>query len=213
MLPVDTSGPTSPPASSITSGIDKYLSDVRAKLDGYCETMQSNQNKFDGMVKMLSDLVVSNNGNTNESSPPSTNTAPMAPNTASPNLIDSAICDPYVKYTKDIVGESLQNSLQTFITQNEAKFKTIGNRDTLYYGEYKYRYSGAEHKAQAMPPPLTELVQAIKPHMSDPNSVLNTCLITRYKDGSNFIPPHRDNSPDHNPESEFVTVSLGGTEQ
>jgi len=38
---------------------------------------------------------------------------------------------------------------------------------------------------------------------------LNSCLVTRYKDGSKHIPPHRDNELVIDPESLIVTVSLG----
>ena len=42
-------------------------------------------------------------------------------------------------------------------------------------------------------------------------SVVNSCLITRYKSGSHFIPPHRDDEPLFNPESEIITVSVAST--
>ena len=187
---------------------EKYLTDVQVRLDSYCSTMESNQTKFDDMVKVLSELVLPNNIHTNASASQPIQ-KPMEPNTVSPNTYTNVVCDPYVNYVEDAISESVDISLQAFIIENEAKFKTIGNRDTLYYGEYGYRYSGGEHKAQAMPPLLQELAQLVKPHMSNPNNVLNSCLITRYKDGSNFIPAHRDNEPVFNPESEIVTVSLG----
>ena len=134
----------------------------------------------------------------------------MAPNTASPHLSGASVCKPFVSYITNVLPDSLQTSLQTFIAGNESEFSNIGNsRDTLYFGEYGYRYSGGEHKAKAMPPPLQELITLAKSHITDPAAIFNSCLITRYKSGSDHIPPHRDDEPLFNPESEIATFSLG----
>ena len=128
----------------------------------------------------------------------------------SPNLLDQAPCDPYVQYTKDAVTDTMKNNLLAFIENNNGEFNNIGNsRDIIYYGEYEYKYSGGEHKALAMPPLLEELAQSLKPHMTNPESILNSCLITSYKDGSDFIPLQRDDEPFFNPDSEIVTASIG----
>ena len=60
-----------------------------------------------------------------------------------------------------------------------------------------------------MPPPLQGLIELLKPQLSNPESVVKSCLITRYKTGSDHIPMHRDDEPVFNPESEIVTVSMG----
>ena len=188
-----------------TSVYDEYLAGVQSRLSSYCDSMAANQQKFDTMVKTLSDLVLSSSSPTSESTPA------MTPNTESPHLSDQVLCDPYVFYHKDLIPETAKTSLLNFVAENEANFMNIGNsRDTLYFGEYGYRYSGGEHKALAMPPPLKDLIELLKPQLSDPSAVLNSCLVTRYKTGSDHIPLHRDNEPVFNPDSEILTVSIGG---
>ena len=189
-----------------SNAVDTYLTDVQSRLDAYCSTMLANQQHMDAMVKTLSSLVLSS-----KSGPASGPASPgMAPNTQSPHAAPVMECDPYVSYTQNVVTEALKSSLETFVNSKEAEFKTIGNsRDTLYYGEYGYKYSGGEHKAKEMPAPLQELRELVRSKLSNPESVVNSCLITRYKSGLDFIPPHRDDEPLFNPESEIITVSLG----
>ena len=191
-----------------SSALDTYLTDVQSRLDGYCSTMQANQQQMDDMVKKLSSLVMlSKPGPASEPASPG-----MVPNTQSPHAVSVAVCDPYVRYTQNLITDAMKTSLDTFINSNEAEFKTIGNsRDTLYFGEYGYKYSGGEHKAKEIPAPLQELRELVRTQLSDPESVVNSCLITRYKSGSDFIPPHRDDEPLFNPESEIITVSVGST--
>ena len=47
--------------------------------------------------------------------------------------------------------------------------------------------------------------------MPDENTWLNSCLVTRYKNGEDHIPYHRDNEAFIDPESVIVTVSVGET--
>ena len=190
-----------------TRNFDKYLTDVEKRLNSYSDFMENSRNKFDGMVESLSELI-SVNSNRPVSENPSS--PAMVPNTQSPLSSDTILCNPYVIYSPNAINDTVKHSLEEFISANENDFKNIGNsRDTLYYGQYGYKYSGGEHKPKAMPPPLQELIDLIKPKLSVPESVLNSCLITRYKSGSDFIPLHRDDEPLFNPESEIVTVSIG----
>ena len=190
-----------------TSAYEEYLASVQCRLDGYCDSMTANQQSLDTMIKTLSDLVSSSSSSSNltESTPA------MTPNTESPHAVNQVLCEPYVWYTKDLIPESYKDSLVNFISANEADFKNIGgNRDTLYFGEYGYKYNGGEHKANAMPAPLKDLIELLKPQLTNTGAVVNSCLITRYKTGSDHIPLHRDNEPVFNPDSEILTVSLGG---
>ena len=192
---------------SDSSHFDNFLADVQSKMDGYCNTWQANQQKLNDMVKTLSDLVLSNS-NVPPSEP--TPTPAMAPNTESPHTSDQVLCPPYVSFTENLIPDTFKTSLATFLENSESEFKNIGNnRDTLYFGEYGYKYSGGEHKAKAMPPPLQELIELLKPQLSDPDAAVNSCLVTRYKNGSDHIPLHRDDEPVFNPDSEIMTVSIG----
>jgi hypothetical protein len=60
-----------------------------------------------------------------------------------------------------------------------------------------------------MPKELSDLLEYIRPRLPDPEATINSCLISRYNDGSQYIPPHRDNEPVIDPESHIVTVTIG----
>ena len=205
---------SSPNAGSKVSEFNEYLSSIQIRLNDYCDTINDNQQRFDSMVATLNQLITScgdkpasNVSPSLEDTGLSPSSSAMAPNTASPHLSGASVCKPFVSYITNVLPDSLQTSLQTFIAGNESEFSNIGNsRDTLYFGECGY--SGGEHKAKTMPPPLQELITLVKPHITD--HTFNSCLITRYKSGSDHIPPHRDDEPLLNPESEIATVSIGG---
>ena len=119
-------------------------------------------------------------------------------------------CDPYVRYIKGDVPETLHQSLSTFLSDRQSEFVNIGGcRDTMYFGEYGYKYSGGKHDAKDMPTAVTDLLNLVKENLSDPAAKMNSCLITRYKSGADHIPPHRDDEPLFDPNSEILTVSIG----
>ena len=135
------------------------------------------------------------------------------PVTASPHIKESApTCDPYVSYTENVVAGDLHAELLKFLADNKDKFTTVGeSRDVLYFGEYGYRYGGVYHEACETPAVIQDLLDCARPTMTKPNDWMNSCLINRYTNGTKHIPPHRDDEPYIDPESEIVTVSLGCT--
>jgi hypothetical protein len=60
-----------------------------------------------------------------------------------------------------------------------------------------------------MPKVISDLLDSVRTQLTSTDVVLNSCLVTRYKDGTKHIPPHRDNELVIDPESHIVTVSLG----
>ena len=92
------------------------------------------------------------------------------PNTVSPNSRPvKPVCEPYVKYVSDAITDDLKGKLITLIEENEAKFKTIGDcRDCIYYGEYGYQYTWGKHEPCRTPEVIQDLLQCIRPHMSNP---------------------------------------------
>ena len=133
--------------------------------------------------------------------------------TTSPYIKDpTPICEPYVKYTENVISAELREKLQTFVTDNENKFCTIGDcREVLYFGEYGYRYSGTYHKPCETPEVIQDLLDSVRPQLSNQSEWMNSCLINRYSNGTQFIPPHRDDEAYIDPESEIITVSIGCT--
>ena len=49
----------------------------------------------------------------------------------------------------------------------------------------------------------------MRPHLTNPSSWINSCLVNRYKNGNNHIPAHRDDEAFIDPDSEIITVSIG----
>ena len=60
-----------------------------------------------------------------------------------------------------------------------------------------------------MPKEISDLIESIRPRLPDPKATINSCLISRYSNGSQHIPPHRDNELVIDPESIIITVTLG----
>ena len=79
----------------------------------------------------------------------------------------------------------------------------------MYFGEYAYRYTGGRHEAKPLPSEISDLIQHIRPKLPDSDKAFNSCLITRYRTGANYIPKHRDNEPVIGPESHIATTSIG----
>ena len=162
----------------------------------------------------ISEMQQNMTGNTTRSNETSTSGA-MQPNTVSPHMRGKKkedICKPFSSYKDEAVSPELKDSLLDFVGDTERTFKTIGSgssRDVLYYGDYGYRYSGGENKAQLIPEVIKTLIESVKPHLPNPETALNSCLISRYSTGTNCIPPHRDDEAVIDPESDIITVSIG----
>ena len=135
------------------------------------------------------------------------------PNTNSPhNKEISTPCEPYTTFLKDTVPPELKNKLLKLVEESDESFKKIGegSREVLYYGEYSYIYTGHKHESLDMPDPIKELMEIVASKSeSDSSSKPNSCLVTKYRSGTNYIPPHRDDEPVIGAESDIFTVSIG----
>ena len=141
---------------------EQYVNLIQNRLDGFDKTIKSNQDNIKNMFNTLTQLVssstssrsevvtsCSDNNKLNNSTTPSPG---MEPNTASPHISAQPQCDPYVRYVKNAVTETMQNTLKTFVSDHEHQFVNIGGcRDTLYFGEYGYKYNGGQHEAKDIP--------------------------------------------------------------
>ena len=121
-------------------------------------------------------------------------------------------CNPYRKLHENVLPEELKKSTMDFLDTLEG-FKTLSSpvikasRDVLYFGDFDYRYGNVEHKAKEIPQELSTIMKKIEE--LQPNSISNSCLITRYKSGKNGIPHHRDQEPFLAPWADILTLSLG----
>ena len=142
----------------------------------------------------------------------------MQPNTTSPHHQERIThkCDPFTMYKDDVVSLELNEALTGLTEREKDSFTTIGSensRDVMYFGEYSYRYSGGEHAAKPLPEEVKNLIASIRPILPNPEMPINSCLVSRYQTGLNSIPPHRDNEPVIDPESDIITVSIGAERQ
>ena len=118
--------------------------------------------------------------------------------------------DPLVSYKYDAIDADQKQKLIDFVDSRADEFVTVGDsRETIYYGEYGYFYTGKYHPAKVIPIELQELLSCIRPQLTNPKAWMNSCLVTKYKDGNANIPLHSDNETFIDPSSEIITVSVG----
>lgn len=141
------------------------------------------------------------------------------PNTSSPHLGSArdTPCDPFQHYLPNVISPETKTQLLKLTTDMKDEFQTIGEtnqtRDVLYFGEYRYKYTGMDHDAKPMPAEILQLVEEIRCKLPEDNkeTPINSCLISRYNSGSNVIPHHQDDEPTINPDSLIMTASLGAS--
>ena len=96
------------------------------------------------------------------------------------------------------------------ILDHETKFSIkLPNRSLCYYGSSSYSYNGVKHQPQPTPPDsyLNSILNHLKTIL--PDFQYNSVLLTKYKNGSEYIGFHADNEPEITENSDIVTISLG----
>ena len=111
-------------------------------------------------------------------------------------------------HKSNFLEENTRDSLKQFVTETETEFTKVGNRDVLYFGDFSYKYGQIEHSASPMPDALKHVIEKIHENFPSDEKI-NSCLITKYTDGSSVCPPHSDNEPFINPASDIFTLSMG----
>ena len=91
--------------------------------------------------------------------------------------------------------------------------RTFTNRTVGYYGEVSYKYTGGFHPARPLTDNPTLVDKAATVKGLYPDLTFNSVMVTKYRDNSDFMPPHSDNEPSIAPGSSIVTVSLGQTRE
>ena len=126
--------------------------------------------------------------------------------------LDTEQCKPYKELHPNLLEEEHLANLTDFLdTSND--FKTIksnnnsSSRDVIYYGECKYKYGAIQHEQKEIPIVIQPIVDKI--YEMYPNTIINSCLVTRYRNGTTSCPRHSDNEPFIAPWSDIFTLSIG----
>ena len=96
------------------------------------------------------------------------------------------------------------------ILDQETEFNIkLPNRSLCYYGSSSYCYSGVSHQPKPIPPNsyINTILDQLK--VTLPDFQYNSILVTKYRNGSDFIGFHADNEPEIAENSDIVTISLG----
>ena len=117
---------------------------------------------------------------------------------------------PFDHHIRNFLSEEARDGLESFVNQNTANFTNINNREVIYFGEFSYKYGKTEHKPAPMPDVIQEVIDIIHDKFPS-NSKLNSCLVTKYENGSCTCPPHGDNEPFISPGSDIFTFSIGAS--
>ena len=79
-------------------------------------------------------------------------------------------------------------------------------RDTAWYGDKSYVYSGLENKPLKWTQTLLEIKDKTENKI---NSPLNSLLINRYNDGNDKVGWHSDDEPELSPKSPIASLTFG----
>ena len=87
--------------------------------------------------------------------------------------------------------------------------KVFNNRLVAHYGTHSYTYSGKTHSANPLSsnPYLNLITNHVKSVF--PTFDFNSVLVTKYTDGSKYLPYHSDSETDIAENSQIITISLG----
>ena len=119
-------------------------------------------------------------------------------------------CTPYNGLHKQFLSPDENESLLKLIDEcdnfSEIKSKN-SSRDVVYFGEFGYRYGTQSHNPCPAPIGIQDIIDKL--NVMFPKTIINSCLITRYKTGNNSCPPHSDNESYIAPCSDIATLSIG----
>ena len=103
--------------------------------------------------------------------------------------------DPYMSYKESAIDESMKSILLQFVEElsENGKFEEVSDsREVFYTGEYGYFYTVKYHPPCTTPIEIQDLLDVVRPNLSNQRAWINSCLITRYVDSNANIPFHRD---------------------
>ena len=88
---------------------------------------------------------------------------------------------------------------------------SFGNRSVAYYGKHPYTYTGGSHPPRSFNENqyLKTVLEAVNERY--PEFDYNSAMITRYRDGKDFMPLHADDEDCISQNSSIMTLSFGET--
>ena len=138
------------------------------------------------------------------------NVPPSGNQTVDPIINAEQIPKPYNQIDNGFLSESEYNALLNLL-QNSDKFQQLksknSEREVQYFGEFDYRYGNIKHNASEFPPVINTIIEKISEKY--PNATINSCLVTKYKNGKDSCPSHHDNEPFIGADSDIFTLSIG----
>ena len=114
---------------------------------------------------------------------------------------------PCIDLIPEFIPGDFCDELYNYCQSADSELSSVNHRHVLYFGESDYTYTGKVHKAREAPETITKVMDMI--NSKYPTKVINSCLITKYSDGTDFCPPHSDNEDEISPESHIYTLSVG----
>ena len=213
----DHTGPLDPPTDLLNvkkETLLRYISHLMSKLDGKDEAIEKISETF---KQSISDIMEKNNTSVAEDMKTikesiaklSSGPKPVSlPSGRAPECVPKpqVAINPYDELTKDLLGETQEQTLRKSL--EEMDYIEINNqREVAYMGEYKYKYTGGTHDPAPIPEPVQGLIEKVLEKY--PGYTVSSCMSSRYKDGTNFCPPHSDDERTIGPESLIFTYSMG----
>ena len=198
--------------SQETAAVKKLVHSFEEKFQKYNSEIESNAKVITELLTCMQELQQDAKQNRYSQNDPSGPSTGIIPNTVSPKLTPIPVCEPFVRHVNNGVENELQQLVKNFFVDTADEFRsTSSNCDTAYFGKFGYRYTGGSYEAKPMPPVLENLLEHLRPHLRNPTAVVNSCLVRRFKDGSQYTLPHRDDDLVFNPESEMLSYFVGAT--
>ena len=199
-------------ATQETAVIKQFVNSFEEKLQKYNSEIESNRKVVTELLTSMQDLQQNMKMSGHSPLGPYEQSAGMMPNTVSPKQTPTPVCEPFIQHMNDVTDIELKQLIKNFVEDSKNEFSSTNpNYNTAYFGKFGYRYSGGSYEAKPMPSVLEKLLEVLRPRLSNPKAVVNSCLIRRFNDGSQYAPPHRDDGLVFDPESEMVSYFVGAT--
>lgn len=200
------------------SNLTKLNNQILENIKSLEKLSNENATTFSDKIDKLTNQFLS--GNQTDNVPHSHNSSPNnhspIPNpnaVVSPNFtFDAEQITPHKDFQENFLSDEMLKDLTDFLGQSQ-DFSTInskkssGSRDVAYYGEFNYRYGASQHAAKIIPNSIKPIVELLAEKY--PKTIINSCLVTRYVNGSNICPKHSDDEPFIAPCSDIFTLSIG----